>query len=167
MILANTPVISLVVALIALIYHIEGVKDQLKLSVFAEYTKRYGESRRGMPFKTRQASDAPRSLDGLDCDERQLVLNAMRNYFNLCSEELFLKDEKLIAGKAWKIWFTGMKDCTKEPYFSSSWKELSTEYGGYPRFCNFMQELIDGRAEKSVANKIRDIFRTVHRRLHV
>lgn len=57
-----------------------------------------------MPSEFRRASSSPRSLDDLAPEERERVLAAMRNYLNLCSEELFLNKKGWVDNEAWDLW---------------------------------------------------------------
>ncbi len=138
--------VGVIVALAALVYQVREVKNQIKISVFTNYTDRYSRSRRDMPNEAREAS-SPRSLDDLSASDRDRVLNAMRDYFNLCSEEFFLNNKGWIDKDAWSIWLKGMRSCTREPYFRASWEKLKHEYSdAYIEFCQFMQRDIIDRA---------------------
>jgi hypothetical protein len=60
-----------------------------------EHTKRYANSRRGMKPEWRQARNQPVPANGLFSDDKERLLAAMRRYFNLCSEEVFLTKARM------------------------------------------------------------------------
>src|SRR5690242_6019080 len=82
--------IGLFIAVVALVFQVRGVKNQLRLGVFTEYTKRYADSRRGMRPEWRRTANRSLPADNLSAEDRESLLAAMRSYFNLCSEEYFL-----------------------------------------------------------------------------
>jgi hypothetical protein len=136
-----TQVFLIVLALGSLVVALVSIRRQLWLATFTEYTRRYADAMHHMPFDARRAAP-PKSLDTVDEEYRKSVLTAMRRYFNLCSEELYLRKIGRIDKKTWEIWLAGIKDSTKEPYFASSWEFLRPEYGGFPEFCSFVDDIV-------------------------
>lgn len=93
-----------------------------------------------MRSEWRREVDEPLSGDDLAREDRECLIGAMREYFNLCSEELFLHHQGWIDDAAWEIWEQGMKDRKKEPYFVYSWERLRSECSYFPAFCTFMKK---------------------------
>lgn len=119
---------------------LKGIRDQLWMMTFAEYTRRYSEIMDGLPFEARRPG-GNFSLSGLPDPERQRVLGITRKYLNLCSEDLFLTRKGKIDKETWTIWKTGIKDTMRLPCFQGAWTALRAEYDFFPDFCNFMDKL--------------------------
>lgn len=116
---------------------IGGVRDQLWMQMFSEYTRRYSEIMEPIPFDARQSQGAY-DLNILLVADRAAILNAMRRYFNLCSEELFLHSKGRIDDQLWEIWRRGIESVTVLSAFRSGWTLLRDEYSQYPEFIDFM-----------------------------
>lgn len=119
---------------------LRAVQTQLRITVFSEYTKRYSAIAEKLPFDARRPGEQ-RDIERLQPADKEKALNAMRLYFNLCSEEFFLQQERLLDKRTWEIWQTGMRDAARLPYFASSWEYLRQEYEFYGDFLAFMDEL--------------------------
>jgi len=109
------------------------MKQQTKvtqMSFFAEYTKRYQEI----------VLNIPEDLD----DEKKLnnedVKRYLRVYFDLCSEEYFLHEEKYIKENVWKEWKEGMQVAFNKKAIRKYWQERKTPYKGFNKFVE--EELI-------------------------
>jgi len=120
---------------------LRGIRDQLWLQTFAEYTRRYSEIVRDLPSESRRpGSDF--SLDALNPDERGRVLNAARAYLNLTSEEFFLHGRGRIDDETWRIWKTGIAQTVRLPWLALAWQELETEYLYFEDYCRFISECL-------------------------
>jgi hypothetical protein len=97
----------------------------------------------GLPFDARRP-ESGFDIEALDDEEKKRVLGAFRKYFNLCSEELWLKNIGRIDDRTWSVWEVGIKEIARFPSFAYAWAELRCEYEYYPVFCSFM----DGLAPK-------------------
>ena len=76
-------------------FGLRGVKMQIQATTFSDYTKRYSEIIDTLPFDARDRASKQR-LDEFDQDSRQTIINTVRRYLNLCSEEMYLSDEGFI-----------------------------------------------------------------------
>lgn len=135
-------VASVTVAGLGVIIALKGVSDQLRLQTFISYTDRYAAVMARMPFEAR----TPRSgysLDDVSPAERRAVLSIFRDYFNLCSEELWLADAGRIDKKTWSVWKLGIKQVAEFPSFGAAWTELRGEYLVYEDFHRFMDQISD------------------------
>ena len=136
---AVASVATVIVAVIALAVAVKGVRDQLRVSVFLTYTDRYAKVMRGVPFDSRRPGSNYR-LASRPNDERIRVLEAFREYFNLCSEEIWLHDQGRIDNDTWKVWERGMRQVAMFPYFLEVWEALAFEYEYYDDFLDFVNE---------------------------
>jgi hypothetical protein len=116
------------------------VRDQLRTATFLAYTERYGKIMAQVPYAARRPGSDYR-FDKVAMQERIDVLSAFRDYFNLCSEELFLHSIGRIDRKTWQIWRLGIKQVMEFPCYEEIWKELGPEYEYYRDFVCFMTDL--------------------------
>jgi len=142
-ILAVAQVAAVIVAAIAILVSLSGIRSQLWLTTFAEYTRRYSEIMEGLPFEARRPG-GNFNLHALPAGERDHVLSVMRRYLNLCSEELYLRQRRQIDRATWEIWRTGMRDTRRLPCFAGVWPVLRSEYDYFPRFVSFVESLMAG-----------------------
>src|SRR5215472_3340809 len=93
---------TVIVSAIAIRAALKGVRDQLKVAVFIAYTERYSKVMAQLPFAARSPGSDYR-LDDVPQAQRSVVLSAFREYFNLCSEEMWLKSIDRIDKATWDI----------------------------------------------------------------
>jgi len=134
-------VAAVLVAAFAIIVTLRGVRNQLWIIVFTEYTKRYSETVKDLPSEARRPN-GKFDLSQLDGSDRDRVYNAMRSYLNLCSEEFYLHKKKRIDTETWEIWKLGIKDIMRLPWFRNTWDEIRGEYVYFDDFCRFMDECL-------------------------
>jgi hypothetical protein len=128
---------TVVVSALAIVTGLKSVRDQLRVTIFLEYTKRYSEIMQHMPFSAREPGGRYRLPLGPD-GERNRILSAFREYLNMCSEEKWLYDHHRIDRAAWGIWERGMRDTASFPSFGDAWRILCSEYDAYPDFQKFV-----------------------------
>jgi len=117
-----------------------GIRNQLWMQMFAEYTRRYSEIMDEVPFEARRPGGAY-SLEALPTDQHHEVLRALRNYLNLCSEELYLAKTRRLDRRTWRIWTSGIKDTLRLPCFNAGWREMRGEYEYFPEFVTFIDHV--------------------------
>ena len=138
-------IVGIIVAALAIWWGLRGVRRQMWLSTFFDYTKRYAEIIDRLPPSVRVPGDFLK-LSDLPPPERERILSALRQYFNLCSEEHYLAEQRVLDRKTWGIWSTGIKDAFRNSVFRDGWALVLVEYEMYPEFCTFMDQL-GGRAK--------------------
>ena len=139
--------VALVLATALLVWvTLKGIREQLWLMTFSEYTRRYAEIMDVLPFEARRPGGHfdPAALSAA---EREKMLGAMRRYLNLCSEEQYLRNRNRIDPETWEIWRTGIRDTVRLPLFKFAWEVLRPEYDYYSDFCTFMDSLAQGSAD--------------------
>ena len=142
-IVVTATVATVVLASAGLLITLRGIRDQLWLQTFAEYTRRYAEIVRELPSESRRPGSGF-SLDALGPDERGRILNAARGYLNLASEEFFLHGRGRIDNETWGIWKTGIAETVRLPWLQLAWQELEPEYTHFEDYCGFMRECVSG-----------------------
>ena len=123
----------------ALLYTIKSFKTQLQLNFFAEYTKRYQEIILNFPENINKDDFL---FDNLNDEVKDKTLRYMRAYFDLCSEEYFLKREGHIDKKTWKEWESGMKFAFSKSAFKQAWAILNLDSIYYSEFSKFVAQSI-------------------------
>jgi len=124
-------ILSLLITTIISIYQIHKTSREAmrlnRISIFAEYTKRYQDIILNMPP----------DLISIDEKEETETTKYLRLYFDLCSEEYHLYTENLVPEEIWGNWCDGMKGRMKRPIFLSGWQDLQCEYNtGFVEFMN-------------------------------
>jgi hypothetical protein len=120
---------------------LRSVRDQLWLQTFSEYTRRYLAILDSLPEEARTPDE---SLDpnGLAAPERRMLLVSLRRYFNLCSEEFYLRERKRIDAETWRIWESGMRATMRLPTFRRGWDIIGPEYAYFAGFQAFMEDVV-------------------------
>ncbi len=85
----------------------------------------------GFPARARVADDWEEELD------QDLTLRL--RYLNLCSEEFYLKDRKLLSDAVWGIWDAEMRSTLASPPYSRAWPTLAGQFDSYPAFKQFVE----------------------------
>ena len=124
---------------VALLVTIRNFRKQLQLSFFADYTKRYQDIILNLPESIHEECFR---FDSLSKDEREKTLRYMRAYFDLCSEEYFLKRQKKLDDAIWNEWKTGMQFAFSKSAFRQAWKILRLDKIYYGEFTKFVNDTI-------------------------
>src|SRR5262245_39010385 len=104
------PFLSALVAIIALCYQIWRNSLLLKLQQFSEYTRRYQQIVINFPG---DIYDSTFVLTGRG-DYKQTMMS-MRAYFDLCFEEWYLSNRRLVDKNTWRIWRHAMGVALSRP----------------------------------------------------
>lgn len=118
---------------------LQGISTQLKLNVFTTYTSRYSKIIGQLP---NEANDPKISiLDNLSPSSKDSIIGIIRQFFDLCSEEFYLSQRKLVDKKVWNLWTAGMKFHMKCKSFQNGWSLIKKE--GYDsEFVKFIEKMI-------------------------
>jgi hypothetical protein len=87
---------AVIVSALAIVAGLKGVRDQLRVTIFLEYTERYSKIMQNMPYMAREPG-SDYELASQSEEERRRVLAVFREYLNLCSEEKWLHDQNRIV----------------------------------------------------------------------
>jgi hypothetical protein len=135
--IALASVATVLVSALAIAATLKAVCDQLRVTVFLTYTERYAKVMNGVPFDARRPG-SEYQLNSRPSEEQARVLSAFREYFNLCSEEMWLQEHRRIDRATWRIWERGMRQVAQFPPFREAWLFLASEYEYYDRFHEFV-----------------------------
>lgn len=70
-------------------------------------------------------------------------MKLMQQYFDLCSEEFYLKEKKRwIEKELWQEWEQGIRYYMGKPAFREAWREVRNEEDYYTSFVQFMDGLV-------------------------
>ena len=138
---AIVAVIAIVITIYSLRKSIEQFKEQLQLTVFTDYTKRYQEIVLNLPESINEKNF---DFDKLDKNNEKLIkektLRYMRAYFDLCSEEYFLHSQEKIGDNTWREWKIGIEYAFSKTAFIKGWDIIRLDTGYYPEFVEFVNK---------------------------
>ncbi len=115
--------LALLVSAISIIISVRIKKNNMKMSFFAEYTKRYQEIEIGLMS---------------DCEKTRYKYYHI--YFDLCSEEYYLHSCGCLPKDVWDMWKDGMKLMVKVKELQTAWKSCSQLYN--KNFNEFFNDMI-------------------------
>ena len=139
--IAIASIATVIVSAVAILAGLRGVRDQLRTTVFLEYTKRYAKIMHNMPYEAREPGSGYQ-LASRSAKERYHVLAVFREYLNMCSEENWLHECRRIDHPTWDIWKCGMEDVAHFPCFREAWDILAREYDAYKAFQEFVTDVL-------------------------
>jgi hypothetical protein len=122
---------------------IRSVRDELWLQTFSDYTRRYLDILDSLPEEAR-VPEGSVDPEALLPDERRRLLISLRRYFNLCSQEFYLRNRKRIDTETWRIWESGIRATMRLPTFRTGWGILGKEYAYFVGFHSFMEDVLRG-----------------------
>jgi len=131
--------IAILVGAATIAFAARSIATQLRVIAFLEFTRRYSEIIVQMPTAARALKDDV-SLSSLPQSERAATLNAFRLYFNLCSEEFYLSEEKVLRKPTWRIWRRELSTYLRTQIARDAWTEVRGEY--YKTFRNEVERIL-------------------------
>ena len=141
---AIATVIAVFITINSLRTSIDQFKEQLQLSVFTDYTKRYQEIMLNFPESINEDGF---DFDSLDKNNEKIIkektLRYMRAYFDLCSEEYFLHSQGKIGENTWREWKSGIEYAFSKSAFIKGWSIISLDTGYYPDFIKFVNQVLN------------------------
>ncbi|NTU49692.1 MAG: hypothetical protein HGA87_02145 [Desulfobulbaceae bacterium] len=129
---------AVIVAIAALAYQIYQSNIQARLQNFTNYTQRYQDIFLNLPIDIESNSY---NLDKLDKDKKEETLRWIRAYFDLCSEEFYLNQNRYLDKNVWILWEAGMRDCMKKAAFKQAWQIIQGEGYYSEEFGNFISHI--------------------------
>jgi len=129
-----------VVGLGVIVVQLRQVSRQIRLQNFSDYTKRYQEIILHFPedinrpdFTLHGRQDYPETM------------RYMRAYMDLCYEERYLHQQKLIDRDFWRVWRIGMETAFSKPAFQQAWTIIKTDSNFGTDFERFVDESIQAK----------------------
>lgn len=120
----------------AVVYSLIVLRNQLRLQVFLEYTRRFDE----IEFPQGAFVEPwPR----LTKKRARKAERAFRKYFDLCSQEWWLHQSGKIESRVWEVWARGMADIVATAGGRHAWQTIRPEYQNvFPGFASFIDEFL-------------------------
>ena len=131
---------SILVGAATIAWSLHGVKKQMWLQSFLEFTGRYERIIEKLPPIVR-SGDSKATLDHLSDGELHTVENAVRGYLNLCSEELYLYTRGHLDTETWSIWKEGIGAFFDSKIARQVWGNVRQEYASYGEFVALIDKL--------------------------
>ena len=142
-VVAIATVVAIFITIHSLRTSIDQFKEQLQLTVFTDYTKRYQEIMLNFP---ESINEDDFDFDELDKNNETIIkektLRYMRAYFDLCSEEYFLHSQGKIGENTWHEWKSGIEYAFSKTAFIKGWGIISLDTGYYPDFVKFVKQVM-------------------------
>lgn len=110
------------------------MRIQMKLNLFADYTKRYQEIILNLPIDINDNDFDINKLKEDNTDKYNQTIRYMKVYFDLCSEEYFLNQKGYLDKKVWEEWKSGIEYTLSLRSFIDSWLILSENSSFYTEF---------------------------------
>jgi len=120
----------------AVVYSLIVLRNQLRLQVFLEYTRRFDE----IEFPEGAFVEPwPR----LTKKRARKAERAFRKYFDLCSQEWWLHQSGKIESRVWEVWARGMADIVATAGGRHAWQTIRPEYQNvFPGFASLIDEFL-------------------------
>jgi hypothetical protein len=118
----------------------ELMNKQMRVSLFADYTKRYQEIMLNFPLNINEDDFDIKQLGEKHPKRYDKTMRYMRVYFDLCSEEFFLNEEGYLDEKVWIEWRSGIELTFKLSAFKSAWKIATANSQFYDDFAKWIDE---------------------------
>jgi len=131
--------ISILIAAASLFFGIYIYRKQTNIQIFLDFTKRYEGIMDSFPNDTvfyRLSTDMEPPPES-----KELTL-AVLKYLNLCSEEYYLMEEKLLSKKLWNIWKDELENILQSKLVRREWPKIKNEYSAYKEFQMYVDDLI-------------------------
>ena len=126
----------LLITAVTVICSQKAANKQNRLLMFAEYTRRYHDIFMNMPDEI--------FIGSAKVDAR--TKKYMRLYFDLCSEEFHLWQEKVIPKEVWELWVEGMQIACNHKIYKDSWDAIKGDYNR-EFWLFFEREVINNKKE--------------------
>ena len=131
---------SILIGAATIAWSLNGVKKQMWLQSFLEFTGRYNQLVEKLPSLVR-SGDPTATLEQLTDSEHHQVENAVRGYLNLCSEELYLVSRGHLDKQTWSIWKDGIRAFFESGISREVWADIRSEYESYEEFTTLVDQM--------------------------
>lgn len=131
-------VVGLIISILNNRKQVKIFNEQLKLSFFADYTKRYQEIILNLPEDINKCDF---DFNQLPIDVKNKTLRYIRVYFDLCSEEYDLWKAGYIDNRIWNNWKEGIEFTFSKTAFRSAWNLINLDTIYYPEFNKWLNEI--------------------------
>lgn len=128
--------VTIVLATLGLWWQLRKLSVQLMIQQFSDYTKRYQEIILHFPENINEPEFMLASSH-----ERASTMRYMRAYFDLCFEEWYLNQRKLIDKDIWKTWRAGMSAALSKSAFRQAWDEVKKDTDFGREFVGFVENV--------------------------
>lgn len=117
--------------------------NQLRLNFFADYTKRYQGIILNFPEEINMSDFDLLKLESSENATYNKTMRYMRAYFDLCSEEFYLNQKKLIDKGMWSVWKSGIEYAFSKTAFKDAWSIVIQDSKFGDDFEKWINGLID------------------------
>ena len=101
-------------------YQLHLTKEQARTSFEDSLTQQYREIIRKIPVKALLKGD-------LSDEEHERAKDDFYRYFDLCNEQIFLRQTNRVSERTWTQWQEGIKSHLHRPDFEKAWRQIKRE----------------------------------------
>ena len=130
--------IVIMVAALSIVSGLRGVKNQIQVSAYLEYTKRFSEVYRPMRRALRKY-EGIQSIKELSPDEFHDLRERVGSYFGLLASEFHLYKQGYIDQVTWQVWSEGVPRVVGNPLVYEFWLELKQVFAAVEGFESFIE----------------------------
>ena len=134
--------ITIILVAITGFIQIRQIYRQSRLTSFSDYTKRYQEILLNLP--SNYFSDLFGS-EIITMEEQERIRRYIRIYFDLCSEEFFLHEQRYLPRRVWQEWEQGIISNFRLSHVALEWKRSSESTDLYNDFKKYIEAVISER----------------------
>jgi hypothetical protein len=120
--------VSIVAAIVTLIWSVRSYQNQMNAQLFLEFTKRFEEVMQSFP---KSAWPSRLNIEGKPPVKSKALSLSVLRYLNLCSEEYYLYKKGWLHKEIWEIWEEELIRTLQTPLFRREWQTLAGEFESY------------------------------------
>jgi hypothetical protein len=141
--------IGTILSIITVYFQVRQSSKAMAAHVYTTYTTRYAEIMKHLPPELRGR------LFNAKADEtekyKQDVDIALAQYLDLCCEEFYLSEHRMLPKRIWTIWSAEMQQCLASEVVRTFWHENRKSYDSNPGFQDFVDDEIEFVSDKATA----------------
>jgi hypothetical protein len=130
--------IGTILSIITVYFQVRQSSKAMAADVFTTYTMRYAEIMKQLPPELRGR------LFNAKADEtakyKQDVDIVLAQYLDLCCEEFYLSEHRMLPKSIWTIWSAEMSQCLTSDAVRQFWQENRDSYQSNPSFQKLVNE---------------------------
>jgi hypothetical protein len=130
--------VSIVAAIVTLIWGVRSYKNQMNAQLFLEFTKRFEEVMQSFP---KSVWPSRLNIEGKPPVKTKALSLSVLRYLNLCSEEYYLYKKGWLHKEIWEIWEGELIRTLQTPLFMREWQTLADEFESYREFKEYVDKI--------------------------
>jgi len=113
-----------------------GIRNQISVSVFSDYSDRYHQIMRRFPLEV--WTNKALRLAELEPNKQHSLKSDFADFFRLLAGERYLHELGFINRQTWRVWARGARQLLSRPISKEIWDELREIFDYDPRFQKYI-----------------------------